>query len=160
MPATLSLGSLSAVWSHRFSDESARFLRHPSSDCANRRRVSVRAVAAEAVESRRTAAASLYEVLRVEHDASPTEIKSAYRSLAKLYHPDAAAKRSPLNDDGDFIEIRNAYETLSDPSARAMYDLSLTAAHGGKYRRFPSPLTQNRYSGFYTTRRWETDQCW
>ncbi|RDX80290.1 Chaperone protein dnaJ 11, chloroplastic, partial [Mucuna pruriens] len=123
------------------------------------RRTSVRAVAAEAVETRRRAA-SLYEVLRIERDASPTEIKSAYRSLAKLYHPDAAVRLSPASDAGDFIQIRNAYETLSDPSARATYDLTLAAAHGGRHRRFYAPLSRNRSSVSYATRRWETDQCW
>ncbi|KAK7305301.1 hypothetical protein VNO77_43205 [Canavalia gladiata] len=144
LPARMPLGFASSV------DRSAKFPR----------RTSIRAVAAEVIETRRPAA-SLYQVLRVEQNASPTEIKSAYRSLAKLYHPDAAVRRSPETNDGDFIEIRNAYETLSDPSARAMYDLSLRAAHCGRHRSFSSPLSRNRSSsGFYPTRRWETDQCW
>ncbi|CAJ1960236.1 unnamed protein product [Sphenostylis stenocarpa] len=136
-----------------------------SSSAASTHRTSVRAVAAQDVQTR-LPAASLYEVLRVEPDASPTEIKSAYRSLAKLYHPDAVVRRSPDISgagevgDGDFIQIRSAYETLSDPSARAMYDLTLTAAHGGRNRRFPIPLSRNHSSTFYATRRWETDQCW
>ncbi|XP_004500166.1 chaperone protein dnaJ 11, chloroplastic-like [Cicer arietinum] len=161
MTATLSLTVLPSVRPFRFADDcstSARFHRKPSSVCANRRRVSVRAVAA-VVETRRPAT-SLYEVLRLEPGASMTEIKSAYRSLAKVYHPDTAARRLPECDDGDFIEIRNAYKTLSDPSARAIYDLSLMAVHGGRNRRFTAPATQKRYSGYYTSRRWETDQCW
>ncbi|KAG5546775.1 hypothetical protein RHGRI_018820 [Rhododendron griersonianum] len=99
---------------------------------------------------------SLYEVLQVKRNASVTEIKTAYRSLAKLYHPDAVVSES-APDGRDFIEIHNAYATLSDPTARAMYDLSLGSgrrpfgytAAGGGFR-----------SGFYPTRRWETDQCW
>ncbi|XP_020217699.1 chaperone protein dnaJ 11, chloroplastic [Cajanus cajan] len=106
----------------------------------------------------------LYDVLRVERDASPTEIKSAYRSLAKLYHPDASVRRSPEIDGdvggGDFILIRNAYETLSDPSARATYDMTLAAAQSGRLRRCPVPLSRSRSPVFYATRRWETDQCW
>ncbi|XP_059662333.1 chaperone protein dnaJ 11, chloroplastic [Cornus florida] len=97
--------------------------------------------------------ASLYEVLRVRQNASPTEIKTAYRNLAKLYHPDASHSES---DGHDFIEIHNAYETLSDPTARALYDLSLSAASG---RRSSGYSAMNR-SGFYPTWRWETDQCW
>ncbi|ONH99478.1 hypothetical protein PRUPE_6G032200 [Prunus persica] len=104
---------------------------------------------------RSKASTSLYEVLRVNDNASQTEIKSAYRSLAKLYHPDA----SPSESDGrDFIEIHNAYATLSDPAARAMYDLSLSAHLQHRVRRRSS--VGFRPDGFYPTRRWETDQCW
>jgi len=135
---------------------------HFSSSAGSHRRSSVRAVAAEAVQVR-LPAPSLYQVLRIERDASPMEIKSAYRSLAKLYHPDAVVRHSTDDGeaaDGDFIQIRSAYETLSDPSARAMYDLTLTAVHGGRHRRFPVPLSRNHSSTFCATRRWETDQCW
>ncbi|XP_028771492.1 chaperone protein dnaJ 11, chloroplastic-like [Neltuma alba] len=133
---------------------SVRFLPH---QC----RASMRSFATEAgsaaVASRRPA--SLYEVLRVSQNASPREIKSAYRSLAKIYHPDSVLHRSEYDDDQDFIEIHNAYATLSDPSARAIYDLSLMAVHGRR-RPVSSSAVQNASSGFYTTRRWETDQCW
>jgi len=104
---------------------------------------------------------SLYEVLRVKRNASLTEIKTAYRSLAKLYHPDAVvvSETGAAESDGrDFIEIHNAYATLSDPTARAMYDQSLSS------RRRPFVYGgDGGYvygSGFYPTRNWETDQCW
>ncbi|KAI3510176.1 hypothetical protein L1887_25707 [Cichorium endivia] len=96
---------------------------------------------------------SLYEVLRVERNASPTEIKTAYRSLAKLYHPDA----SDLNGDRDFIEIHNAYATLSDPEARASYDQKWST---GLRRKSGLYTAVGKRQGFYTCRRWETDQCW
>ncbi|KAK8496568.1 hypothetical protein V6N13_013343 [Hibiscus sabdariffa] len=86
-------------------------------------------------------AGSLYEILKVERTASLNEIKTAYRSLAKVYHPDAMGS----SDGRDFIEIRNAYATLSDPTARALYDMSFGTRVGNRD---------------YTTRRWETDQCW
>ncbi|KAK4744077.1 hypothetical protein SAY87_010389 [Trapa incisa] len=95
--------------------------------------------------------ASLYDVLRVKQTATPTEIKMAYRALAKLYHPDAMSRLE--SDGGDFIEINNAYATLSDPAARALYDLSM----GQMYRRSSSFGTR---TGIYRSRRWETDQCW
>lgn len=152
MPASLALPALPA--------SSGSFLRRQNSDRASIRWIKINAAVAPVMIESPRPAASLYEVLRVDQDASPTEIKSAYRSLAKLYHPDAVVRRHPEADGEDFIEIRNAYETLSDPSARAMYDLSLTAANGGRHRRFPTPLRMNRNSGFYQSRRWETDQCW
>ncbi|KAF8031762.1 hypothetical protein BT93_D0854 [Corymbia citriodora subsp. variegata] len=100
------------------------------------------------LEPRRRERLSLYEILRVREDASAGEIKAAYRALAKAYHPDAAREA----DGRDFIEIHSAYETLSDPAARAVYDLSL----GSSRRRRP----RAGRVGFCPTRRWETDQCW
>lgn len=104
--------------------------------------------------------ATLYDVLKVKRDASATEIKAAFRTLAKLHHPDA----SDGSDGSDFIQIHHAYETLSDPASRAIYDLTLRL--GGRVGTAPSIsfgrdfVIKRRRSGFYPTRRWETDQCW
>ncbi|KAG2684568.1 hypothetical protein I3760_10G083100 [Carya illinoinensis] len=99
---------------------------------------------------------TLYQLLQVKETASPTEIKAAYRSLAKQYHPDAVHSSSDPDVRG-FIEIHNAYATLSDPVARAHYDLSIGAATSAA-----APARPYRYAaGFPSpTRRWETDQCW
>ncbi len=60
-----------------------------------------------------------YEVLGVSKNADDKEIKSAFRRLAKQYHPD-------INKDKDapekFKEVQEAYEVLSDESKRKMYD--------------------------------------
>jgi molecular chaperone DnaJ len=61
-----------------------------------------------------------YEVLGLSREASETEIKKAYRRLARDHHPDA----NP-NDHGAeerFKELTEAYEVLSDPQARRAYD--------------------------------------
>ncbi|XP_043700140.1 chaperone protein dnaJ 11, chloroplastic-like [Telopea speciosissima] len=113
------------------------------------------------IEAMKPMATNLYEVLCVKETASQVEIKSAYRSLAKLHHPDAATSGS---DARDFIEIHNAYATLSDPTARARYDLSIG---GRRHFSFSSSSASGgagggTRSGFVVgrTRRWETDQCW
>jgi|HubBroStandDraft_1064217.scaffolds.fasta_scaffold00795_11 molecular chaperone DnaJ len=62
-----------------------------------------------------------YEVLGVAKSASPDEIKSAYRKLARQYHPDVA-KTDPKAAEEKFKEISEAYEVLADPQKRANYD--------------------------------------
>jgi molecular chaperone DnaJ len=66
-----------------------------------------------------SAARDLYEVLGVARDASPDDIRRAYRKLAREHHPD-------VNEDAQaeerFKEIAGAYEILSDPQKRQQYD--------------------------------------
>ncbi|WP_353096089.1 molecular chaperone DnaJ [Tissierella praeacuta] len=61
-----------------------------------------------------------YEILGIEKNASEDEIKKAYRSLAKKYHPDL----NPDNKEAEakFKEANAAYEILSDPEKRSRYD--------------------------------------
>ncbi len=61
-----------------------------------------------------------YSVLGVAKDAKASEIKSAYRKLAKKYHPDQNASDPKAKD--RFAEIGQAYEILKDEATRARYD--------------------------------------
>ncbi|XP_028776521.1 chaperone protein dnaJ A6, chloroplastic-like [Neltuma alba] len=60
-----------------------------------------------------------YSVLGVSRNASKSEIKSAYRKLARSYHPDV--NKEP-GAEQKFKEISNAYEVLSDDEKRSIYD--------------------------------------
>ena len=66
-----------------------------------------------------------YDILGVDKKASADELKSAYRKLAKKYHPDLytnASEAEKKNAEEKFKEINHAYDVLSDPQKRAAYD--------------------------------------
>ena len=66
-----------------------------------------------------------YDVLGVAKTASADEIKSAYRRLAKKYHPDVYAtadEKTKKDAEAKFKEITHAYDVLSDPQKKAAYD--------------------------------------
>ena len=61
-----------------------------------------------------------YEVLGIQKNASEDEIKKAYRTMAKKYHPDL--NPNDKEAEAKFKELGEAYEVLSDPDKRARYD--------------------------------------
>ncbi|HEV2403032.1 MAG TPA: molecular chaperone DnaJ [Candidatus Saccharimonadales bacterium] len=67
-----------------------------------------------------------YEVLGVSKNASPDEIKKAFRQKAVQYHPDKAG-----GDEAQFKEVNEAYEVLKEPSKRQRYDQFGHAGVGG-----------------------------
>lgn len=110
---------------------------------------------------------SLYEVLGIQMGASCQEIKTAYRKLARVLHPDVAAKSQNENTAYDFMKLHEAYETLSDPERRADYDRTIFR----RRRPLSSPFAVSGVENTMTTssnsrfcahsrRTWETDQCW
>ncbi|MFH1098280.1 MAG: molecular chaperone DnaJ [Candidatus Desantisbacteria bacterium] len=76
-----------------------------------------------------------YEVLGVGRNAQAEEIKSAYRKLAKQYHPDANPSGKKVAEE-KFKEISEAYAVLSDSEKRARYDQFGHANTGGSEQGF------------------------
>lgn len=80
----------------------------------------------------------LYGILGVPKDASPQDIKKAFRNLARECHPDVAGNDPEKIE--RFKRIRAAYELLSDPAQRARYDR--------RGERRSSPFTGKHWGGF------------
>eukprot|EP00934_Nitzschia_sp_Nitz4_P000831 Nitzschia sp. Nitz4//scaffold87_size112219//21152//21982//NITZ4_004065-RA/size112219-processed-gene-0.2-mRNA-1//1//CDS//3329559342//831//frame0 len=76
-----------------------------------------------------------YDILGVSKDASPAEIRDAYVRLSFKYHP----MRNLLNVEeakANFVEVGQAYETLSDQQRRRAYDQSLQSGCGSRFSGF------------------------
>jgi molecular chaperone DnaJ len=72
-----------------------------------------------------------YEVLGVEREASPEQIKSAYRKAALQYHPDRNPEKKPEAEES-FRAASEAYAVLSDPQKRSVYDRYGAAGLGSR----------------------------
>jgi curved DNA-binding protein CbpA len=99
-----------------------------------------------------------YIVLGIEEDADDETIRSAFRALARRYHPDVGAGSSPV----EFQRAREAYETLADPERRRRYDLQLKRARAVPVlvrhvpRPFAEPLFRSRHTSFDAPTTWVT----
>mmetsp|Transcript_87561 Transcript_87561/g.203658 ORF Transcript_87561/g.203658 Transcript_87561/m.203658 type:complete len:350 (+) Transcript_87561:105-1154(+) len=82
-------------------------------------------------------AATKYDVLGVPQDADQREIRSAYRKLAMIHHPDKGG------DKEEFQRIQSAYETLGDEDSRKQYDYQLRNPQSAE---FPSGFRD--FAGF------------
>jgi molecular chaperone DnaJ len=92
-----------------------------------------------------------YQILEVSQSATQTEIKQAYRRLAKRFHPDS--RRETANHD-HIVRINAAYEVLGDPQQRRIYDQQFIPS-------YPSSRRQQRTAhaqSYYQSRR-AAEQC-
>jgi len=83
---------------------------------------------------------NFYRQLGLKENATRTEIKSAYRLLAKKYHPDTGG------DNEKFLALQLAWETLNDPQKKAIYDKSIIndeSYAGRKNENWSSELKNN-----------------
>ncbi len=72
-----------------------------------------------------------YATLGVKREATADEVKTAYRRLARKFHPDVSKED---NAEEKFKEVAEAYETLKDPEKRAAYDQLGTHPPGQEFR--------------------------
>jgi curved DNA-binding protein len=89
-----------------------------------------------------------YQILGVPRTASETDIKKAFRKLAREYHPDVAKNKKQAEE--KFKEINEAYDVLSDPVKRKRYDeLGANWSAGAEFRPPPGweSFTRGRASG-------------
>ena len=92
----------------------------------------------------RPAGEDYYDVLGVGRDASPEQIKRAFRRLSLAYHPDV----NPHNPDAShqFQRVHQAYETLGDPKLRRLYDQTHTQTEWVEPPSFEEPVKGPRTS--------------
>lgn len=86
-----------------------------------------------------------YKILGVSRDADAAEIKKAYRTLARKYHPDVSKL---ANAEEKFKEVGEAYEVLKDAEKRAQYDQFGSYQHGQSFQPPPGWGGQAGAGGF------------
>ncbi|PPQ68663.1 hypothetical protein CVT25_012317 [Psilocybe cyanescens] len=96
------------------------------------------------------AAADLYKILDVHKSASEKDIRAAYKRLSKKYHPD---KNKDPDAEDKFVDIARAYEVLSDPTKRQIYDRhgeeGLKAHEGGQHQPNPFDVFSSFFGGHH-----------
>ena len=97
-----------------------------------------------------------YALLEIEFPASEADIKTAYRKMARAFHPDMHPDEAEFYTE-KFKEITEAYETLSHPFKKGTYDLQyrkfvLQEFPEYEYYEDPTPVDNTVYTHKYTKR--------
>ncbi|PIA48058.1 hypothetical protein AQUCO_01400565v1 [Aquilegia coerulea] len=89
--------------------------------------ISCRARTSTMEPQRVSSTTNFYQVLSLpqSENIGVDEIKKAYRSMARQYHPDVVPESRKEESTKRFVELQKAYETLSDPILRQKYDYEL-----------------------------------
>ncbi|KAL8483028.1 hypothetical protein ACS0TY_025909 [Phlomoides rotata] len=91
---------------------------------------------------------------RVFYGSGFSDIKKAYKQMARLYHPDVSPPDRVDENTRRFIIVHEAYETLSNPQTRALYDRDLNDGFGFSFSaRISDQETEERGEW---RRRWES----
>nr|XP_018624584.1 chaperone protein dnaJ 20, chloroplastic-like isoform X1 [Nicotiana tomentosiformis] len=88
---------------------------------------------------------SFYDLLGIPETGTLLEIKQAYKQLARKYHPDVSPPDRVEEYTQRFIRVQEAYETLSDPRMRDMYD---------------KDMAKGLHFAFSARRRYQSDESW
>ncbi|KAK4440500.1 Chaperone protein dnaJ 20, chloroplastic [Sesamum alatum] len=97
------------------------------------------------IEALYAPAETLYELLGItEGGSSPSDLKKAYRKMARKYHPDVAPPDRVDEHTRRFIMVKEAYETLSDPQTRALYDSDLAGGSGFGFSATSAPYRYDK----------------
>ena len=87
--------------------------------------------------------ANLYALLQLSPGASRNDLRQAFRTLSKLYHPDTT-RLPAVEAEQAFQRLRQAYAVLSDPEARRRYDAQLGQQVRARSAAAPAPPGQLR----------------
>lgn len=91
---------------------------------------------------------TFYDLLGISPEGSTFEdVRAAYRRMARKYHPDVSPPDAAKEHTRRFIQVQEAYETLSDPSRRTSYDRAL--ARGVCRLAFSPAARRHDASAFY-----------
>ena len=91
----------------------------------------------------------LYAVLGINRTASSNEIKSAYRRLARKFHPDVNSDPAAA---AKFAQVNEAYHTLIDPERRKIYDRTGSASSAAHARRVNTAAARAARRAYYQER--------
>ena len=95
-----------------------------------------------------------YQVLGVGRNATRTEIRSAFVTLSKQYHPDSNPWETSEYDSGAFVAVSEAYHTLRSPKKRAQYDRELAVAEAYQQSMYRGGRTSNTHNRPFTSDRY------